>query len=194
MKKIHFAGFAVLLIGFAIMFVRQNPDKPESFANNYKDATYTIDDRSVTLIDGNAQTEAAPGSASKIITSYFGNEAKHDLDGDGREDTVFLVTQETGGTGFFYYVVAALNTRDGYVGSHAFFLGDRIAPQSTHMDEGMTANGTRRDNVIVVNYADRATGEPFAALPTVGKSVWLKLDPVTMQFGEVEQHFEGEAR
>jgi heat shock protein HslJ len=36
-------------------------------------------------------------------------------------------------------------------------------------------------------------GEPMTALPSVGKSIWLKLDPLTMQFGEVVQGFEGEA-
>jgi heat shock protein HslJ len=29
--------------------------------------------------------------------------------------------------------------------------------------------------------------------PSVGKSIWLLLDPETLQFGEVEQNFEGEA-
>ncbi len=46
--------------------------------------------------------------------------------------------------------------------------------------------------VIVVNYADRAPGESFVTPPSVGKSLWLLLDPKTMQFGEVAQNFEGE--
>jgi len=46
----------------------------------------------------------------------------------------------------------------------------------------------------VVNYAVRAPGEPMTARPSVGKSVWLKLDPQTMQFGEVVQNFEGESK
>jgi hypothetical protein len=62
------------------------------------------------------------------------------------------------------------------------------------MDEGETSMGTTRKNVVVVNYAVRLPGEPFTAEPSLGKSVWLKLDPTTMQFGEVEQNFEGETR
>ena len=48
-------------------------------------------------------------------------------------------------------------------------------------------------NVIVVNYAERVPGEPFTTQPSIGKSIWLLLDPETMQFGEVAQNFEGEA-
>jgi hypothetical protein len=46
----------------------------------------------------------------------------------------------------------------------------------------------------VVNYADRKKGEPMTAQPSVGKSIWIKLDPKLMQFGEVVQNFEGESR
>ncbi|MEK7170071.1 MAG: hypothetical protein AAB767_02185, partial [Patescibacteria group bacterium] len=81
-----------------------------------------------------------------------------------------------------------------YKGSSAFLLGDRIAPQTINLDEGKTANGTNRQNVVVVNFAERKAGEPMTAGPSVGKSVWLKLDPVTMQFGEVARDFEGETR
>lgn len=152
--------------------------------DGYKNAEYVIDGVRIKLTNGASDIEAAPGSAERIVTNYFGNELKKDLDGDGREDVVFLVTQDTGGTGFFVYVVAALNTPSGYVGSEAFFLGDRIAPQTTESGRG---------KIVIVNYADRAPGEPFSALPSVGKSVWLLLDPSTKQFGEVEQNFEGEA-
>lgn len=153
-------------------------------AANYKDASYIINGEVVTLKNGMAEKEAAPGSASKIITRYFGNEILHDFDGDGREDVAFLLTQETGGSGTFYYVVAALNTADGYKGSSGVLLGDRIAPQSTNMGLG---------NIIVVNYAVRGQGESFADQPSIGKSIWLLLNPETMQFGEVAQDFEGEA-
>jgi len=128
------------------------------------------------------------------VTRYFGNEINHDLNDDGLEDVVFLLTQETGGSGTFFYLVAALNTPNGYIGSHAFYLGDRIAPQTTHIDESLTTMGTNRKNVIVVNFAERLPGEPFTTKPSIGKSVWLKLDPDTMQFGVVAQDFEGESR
>ncbi|MCX6703584.1 MAG: META domain-containing protein [Candidatus Zambryskibacteria bacterium] len=164
----------------------ENPEKIE--ATNPKNATYSIDGQSVTLVNGISSTPAAPGSASMVTTQYFGNEVTHDFDGDGRQDTVFILTQSTGGSGTFYYVVAALNTASGYIGSAGLLLGDRIAPQTTAMSQNKAT-----PDVIVVNYADRKAGEAFTVQPSVGKSVWLKLDLQTMQFGEVAQNFEGEA-
>lgn len=153
-------------------------------ATSPKDATYILDGQPVTIKNGIFEIDAAPGSASKIITKYFGNEVKHDFDGDGREDIAFILSQEMGGTGTFYYFVFALNTKDGYVGSEGVFLGDRVAPQTTEMGKG---------NIVIVNYAERAPGEPLTTQPSVGKSLWLLLDPKTMQVGEVAQNFEGEA-
>lgn len=175
----------VIAVGmYKFNFTGSDIHVPKSGALSPKDATYRIDGQFVNLKNGLSEIAAAPSSASKIITRYFGNEVRHDFNGDGREDVAFLLTQQTGGSGTFYYVVAALNTPEGYVGSQGLFLGDRIAPQTTEMGKG---------NIIVVNYADRKSSESFAVQPSVGKSIWLLLDPKTMQFGEVAQNFEGEA-
>ncbi|RJP43628.1 META domain-containing protein [Candidatus Parcubacteria bacterium] len=181
-------ALALLIGGFFWLNGYIYEEKQAEAAKDYKDAEYVIDGRRVRLSGGVSEVEAAPGSASKVITRYFGNEVRRDLNGDGREDVVFLLTQEPGGSGTFFYVAAALNTERGYVGSEALLLGDRIAPQTTEM-----SRDPRRKNVIIVNYADRAPGESFATRPSVGKSIWLLLDPVSMQFGEVAQDFEGEA-
>jgi hypothetical protein len=45
-----------------------------------------------------------------------------------------------------------------------------------------------------VNYADRKAGEPMTTKPPVGKSLCLKLDPATMQFGQGDPNFESESR
>jgi heat shock protein HslJ len=177
---------AILVVGARNVPVREG--RETTFAKSPLDATYIIDGKPVTLVNGTSEVQAVPESASKITTRYFGNDVSLDLDADGREDKVFLLTRETGGSGVFFYVAAALNTENGYVGSQALFLGDRIAPQTTEVSRDPS-----HKNVIVVNYADRAPGEPMTALPSVGKSIWLKLDPLTMQFGEVVQGFEGEA-
>ena len=182
----------IVLLAVVLVFVALKLQSSEVSAKDYKNTSYTIEGQSITLVDGSSEIEEAPGSAGKIVTRYFGNEVEHDLNDDGREDIVFLVTQERGGSGTFFYVVAALNTPTGYVGSDAFFLGDRIALQSTNIDEGVTVQGTKRENVVVVNFAIRGPNEPFTAQPTIGKSVWIKLDTTTMQWGEVAQNFEGE--
>jgi hypothetical protein len=131
----------------------------------YKDVTYQIDGRPVTLVNGRSETEAAPGSTTRIITRYFGSDARGDLNGDGKEDAAFLLTQDTGGSGTFYYVVVALRTATGYQGTNAILLGDRIAPQRTIIE-----NAT-----VVVNYAERGPDEPFSAKPSVGVSKYLKV-------------------
>lgn len=194
----------IILIVFVLLILAVGLIVFEPFSENekitetvlpqdYKNATYIIAGQPVTLTNGLSEIETASSSATKIITRYFGNEVKHDLNDDGLEDVAFILTQETGGSGTFFYFVAALNTSDGYIGSEAVFLGDRIAPQTTEIDEGITSVGTNRQNVIVVNYTIRLPDEPFTTQPSVGKSVWLKLDPITMQFAEVAQNFEGES-
>lgn len=198
-KKYLVASIIVLVIAAVLITLNldikeETQDNNQNPVTNPRNSSYIIEGQEVTLTNGVSEIETAPGSSSKIITRYFGNEIKHDLNDDGQEDTLFLLTQETGGSGTFFYVVAALQTSTGYVGSQAFLLGDRIEPQSISIDEGMTANGTNRQNVVVVDFETRLADEPFTAEPTVEKTIWLKLDPESMQFGEVEQDFEGERR
>ena len=198
-KKIIVTSAILLLIAAAIVLLNVDSAKEDKSATNqvlvsdYKNTSYIIEGEAVTLRNGISEVEAAPGSASMVSTRYYGNEIEHDLNEDGREDTLFLITQETGGSGTFFYLVAALQTPTGYVGSHAFLLGDRIEPKSISIDEGMTTNGTHRQNVVVVDFTTRAADEPFTAEPTTDMNIWLKLDPESMQFGEVAQDFEGES-
>jgi len=199
MKKYISILFLLVLIILGIGIYKFNFTNEDIYTENGEqinahDGTYIIDGSEVTLNNGISEVSAAPGSASKIITKYFGNDLKHDLNDDGMEDKVFIITEETGGSGTFYYVVALLDTINGPVGSDGFLLGDRITPQTINIDEGETSIGTKRQNVIVVNYLDRKEGESFATVPSTPKSIWLKLDPTTMQFGVVEQNFQGELK
>ncbi len=187
---------ALLLLAFAFSKKRPVATAPQGQENSvsaenfdWRNASFTIDGREVALKDGISEMPAAPGSASKIVTKYFGNELRADLDGDGREDAAFIVTQETGGSGTFYYAVAAINTGQGYVGSDGYLLGDRIAPQPTTLSPN-----PRQKEVVVFNYADRTPGEPMSAEPSIGKSVYLKIDPKSRQWGIVMPDFEGESR
>ena len=148
-----------------------------------------IEGQRIKLADGLAEAETPPGSASRIVTRYFGNELKTDLNDDGREDVVFLLTQQRGGSGTFFYAVAALNIEAGYLGSDGYLLGDRIAPQTTAV-----SRNPRHENVIVVHYSDRRPDEPMTSQPSVGKSVYLKLDAETVRWGIVVPDFEGESR
>ena len=159
-----------------------------TLADSPQNATYTIDGVAVTLVAGEAVTELTVDGVEQTVTTYFGNEVEVDLNSDSREDIVFLLTQSTGGSGTFFYVVAALNTEAGWQGSQGFLLGDRIAPQTTELSQN-----PNHQNVIVVNYMDRAANELMTEQPSVGSSVWLKLDTETLSWGTVEQNFPGEA-
>jgi len=154
-----------------IWFWMDKNASPQSAAVDYKNATYVIDGQPVTLVNDRAETPAAPGSASKIVTQYFGNEAAGDLDGDRQDDIAFILTQDRGGSGTFFYAAAALKTADGYRGTNAILLGDRVAPQTTEI----------RNGLLIANYADRAQGEPMTARPSVGVSKYLTLADSTLK-------------
>ena len=141
------------------------PEQTSSVTTSYKDATYEINGRPIKLTNGISEIEAAPGSASKFVTKYFGNEATGDFNGDGLPDVAFLITQSTGGSGTFFYSVVAIKTSSGYTGTNAVLLGDRIAPQTTGF----------RNGEIIVNYADRKPGEAMTDRPSAGVSKYLKV-------------------
>lgn len=179
---------AILIAGFYAFNSYIYNENQVPATSNYKDSTYSIDGVSIELKGGFASSKAVLGSATMVTTRYFGNDYMVDLNDDGRQDVVFLLTQETGGSGVFYYVVAALNTERGYIGSDGYLLGDRIAPQTIE-----NSHNPRHKNVVVANYVDREVGEPMSAQPSVGKSAYLKLDIASMMWGIVEPDFEGES-
>jgi hypothetical protein len=152
----------IMLTGGACWYVISRPTPTEI---GYKDATYVIEGKSVALRNGAAQEPAAPGSTSVVTTKYFGNEATGDLNGDGVPDVAFLLTQDGGASGTFYYIVAALATKTGYAGTNAVLLGDRIAPQNTQI----------RNGEIIVNYADRKPTDPMTTQPSVGVSKYVRI-------------------
>ncbi len=120
---------------------------------------------SLTVKGGTYTVEGVPVSL-KGSTRYFGNEARGDINGDGIEDVVFLLTQNDGGSGTFYYAAAAIRTATGYQGKNAIYLGDRIAPQTTSIN----------DQIIEVNFATRKPDEPMTTRPSVGMTMRLKFE------------------
>jgi hypothetical protein len=177
MKNITIWIIAAIVILAAAWFAFNAYTNPatQSSISSPKDATYLVEGQPVTLSNGVSEAEAAPGSASKIVTTYFGNEAVGDLNGDGLPDTAFILTQTSGGSGTFYYAAVALKTSAAYEGTNAVLLGDRISPQTTEI----------RDGKLIVNYADRKPGEPMTASPSVGVSKYFTVSGETLS--EVSQ-------
>lgn len=170
---------ALLVLGFYalnsyIYTEKQGDGLPEDF----KEALFSISGEPVDLQEGIGKVRIPSEGNIETTVRYFGNDISHDVDGDGEEDVVFLVTRETN-SGIWYYVVAALKRGDGYEGSKAVLIGIDIAPQTLEKGEERT---------VIVNYAVRMGGE------SVGKSIYLLLDPKTLEFGELVQNFEGEER
>ena len=167
-RKIVVGLVVVAIVVIGVLVWREGTKMPAAGVNfnDYKNATYSINGQSITLVNGKSQIPIAPGSASELITQYFGNEAVGDLNGDGASDIAFIVTQDGGGSGTFYYLVAAINTPNGYVGTNAIPLGDRIAPQTTVIKNGE----------VTVTYAERKPSEPLTAQPSVGVSRTFRVD------------------
>jgi hypothetical protein len=89
------------------------------------------------------------------------------MNGDGYDEIAYIVTKDPGGSGTFYYVAVLVSEEVGWNSdTPAVLLGDRIAPQTTEI----------RNGVLLVNFADRAPGEPFTARPSMGVSKYLVLD------------------
>src|SRR3989344_4855255 len=104
MKKIilFIAIIIIILVGgffWLNNYVYVEKQGVKGFQKGYKDSSYIIEGREITFINGFSEIQTAQGSASKIITKYFGNEAEGDLNSDGVSDIVFLLTQEGGGSG-----------------------------------------------------------------------------------------------
>lgn len=177
-KSILFVILAVVVIGGGYFLFRNHTNTP---VNTYtpaaiptaqtfdaKNSTFTVEGKSVELVNG--VSEVTSINSNKTRTQYFGNSATGDFNNDGLSDQAFLITQNSGGSGTFYYVVASLQTSSGYTGTNALFLGDRIAPQTTEI----------RNGEIIVNYADRKASDPMTTHPTVGVSKYFKVQNNTL--------------
>jgi len=126
-------------------------------------ASYVVERQEVRLVDGRSEVQAAPGSTTTIKTWVLGKPVYGDLDGDADEDAAVLLVHDPGGSGTFYYVATALNVNGTYRGQNAVLVGDRVAPQSVEI----------RNGVVITHYADRRFEEPMTTPPSVSKSKYL---------------------
>lgn len=122
--------------------------------------SYLIEKEKVTLRNGHAR-ETIPGTSALIITEVIRRPVYADLTGDGKNEAVSVVMQHTGGSGTFYYLVAA----DSDQLIESFFLGDRINIVSLKV----------LTDTITVQYLDRSATQPMAMKPSVRISKDFKL-------------------
>jgi len=178
--------FLLAVIGSACAGGQKNTIGPSASPGpDPLNTTYTIEDRSVPLINGRFNAAAAPGSATRIMASVFGRPLFGDLDRDGDEDAVVVIAYDSGGSGTFYYIAAAINQNGSYSGTAGYLLGDRIIVQIVEY----------RNGGLLARYLDRRPTEPMSAPPTVRTALQLrftggKLIPVKSDTAE-EQVLEG---
>lgn len=182
MKTIRIILLILIIIGLGLIFTQkywveglvdfilQNTESKEVAKNDVRNFTFTLRDKIYTFDNGVAM------DGIKI----FGEPVIGDLNGDGQDDAVMFVTEESGGSGTFFYIVEAISYGGAYKGTNAMFLGDRIAPQNINIVEGRA----------VANFAERRADEPMTTPPSVGKSVWVHFDPASGEIGEWVKDFE----
>jgi hypothetical protein len=139
-------------------------DGEPAAAENPANAAYVIEGEAIRMVDGKAEHHVAPGSAERVETRILGEPVWGDLNGDGREDAVMVLSHRTGGTGSFYYVAAAIQSANGWIGTNAVLLGDRIPSMALAIRHG----------VVIASYADRRATDPMAAAPSVETRKFLR--------------------
>lgn len=164
----------VTVLPVSLMFV--GCESPTGIEPDPLNTQYWIEGRAVVLVDGKSET-SIDGAAAKVVTRAMGQGLRQDLNADGRDDAVFILTQESGGSGTFVYVVAAIASDSGFRGSAGYFLGDRIVTQS--LQPGMRGS-------IVVTYFDRGAQQPFSDPPREIRSLNLLFDATAMRFDALD--------
>lgn len=144
-------------------------------------AVYEIEGESIGLRGGYYETPAAPGSAAKITVAIHDSPAYGHLNDDELADAAVILVYRGGGSGTFYYVAAAINTGDSYRGTNSVFLGDRIIPEATRIE----------NRNIVVDFADRSPDAAMAAVPTLHVTDYANLQGAELVVMPREQEMPG---
>lgn len=126
---------------------------PAQPAIDYKDAIYRIGESDVTLLGGQHAQPAASDSSAQAVTRVVEPPEHGAGTLAGRPAVAVFLSQESGGSGTFYY--AAVVFADGR--GTTFQIGDRIQPIK------IAING----DDVAVTYLDRKPDEPMAVPPTV---------------------------
>lgn len=130
-------------------------------------ATYQVQDApggSVTLKDGKAEVEVAPGSASKYTAQIAEPLANGTINGKPYAAAVLITSG--GGSGTFYNLAVVPNNNGQPGTGMTKLLGDRVKVQAIAFVS----------NTVQVNYLDRKEGEAMATEPTVAVTKYFTVD------------------
>ncbi|MDP4009017.1 MAG: hypothetical protein Q8P71_01145 [bacterium] len=170
MKKLFIVLAVIVIGGLAIYFLddgeNKTPDfraqksEDEVFKPDPSNATFIFEDGPITLSGGKATQTVSPDSGFLEEISLTKVQDLGDINEDNRDDAVVLIERIGGGSGQFFYIAAFVSSGSSFKGTNAFYVGDRISPQSVDVSNG----------IITLKYLDRSAEEPFAASPTIPAS------------------------
>ena len=138
--------------------VKNNSSTPSSAKKlnleTLKNITYTSDKGGETkLVNGKADTPITAGGKQDeyFIMLEESNYLIGDINGDGQNEAATILSERSGGTGFFKLFFIVSKSGDSYIGKFAGYLGDRvtitkseiIAQDSAH---GVLLSGTEWDS------------------------------------------------
>jgi hypothetical protein len=145
---------------------------------NPLDATYTLENEMITLLNGKAVWNAEPGLATRTTIGSIGRPANGDLNGDGVADAAIVLMRDAGGSGAYYYVAAAINIGGRAEGTDAKFLiwGDLVKPSRSARfcfsfnevtaRQGATEQATGTEANATVDHSDIRGSEPHNRDPS----------------------------
>ena len=149
---------------------------------NYKNTTFISDLYGTTTLENgkSISKDTELGESGIVETGILEGEklnVKADIDEDGKQDDLFFIFQNGGGSGTFIYLLAKLSSNEKNKLVQAYLIGDRISPQ------GISIN---KDGNIQVAFLDRLDEEPFSEEPTLLKRIILKFNKNTYTFEKVD--------
>ncbi len=168
-------ALVLALFGLRTFYVAEEGGGVMGSTDIERSLTYTIEDIPITLQNGVATSKmiAGVGESRKsfsITTQYIKTDAVGDLNGDGMTDKAVILLVAGEENKQLYYLAVARNTSEGYVGTNAIFLGDRIEYHKAEI----------RGGEIVVHVRDRDSGESIAARPSMGIARYFVLSGDTL--------------
>lgn len=166
-SKYLFAAAVLVTLGAGCKAdTAEAPAAKRAPAAKVEDSIFIVEGMPVTMNDGYAEEAPTADAATKTVTRIFGVPVPGDLDGDGDLDAAVILSRDPQASGTFYYVVASIKEDWGYRGTEAYPLGDRIAPQTLEI----------KDGVIIANFAVRAEGDPMTTPPSIGVSNYYRIE------------------
>ena len=139
--------------------------------NSPESASYLLADNKIQLENGQAEWQAAPGSASKNRVALFGEIIYGHLNYDENKDAVIFLTYQGGGSGTFFYIAAAPLENKEYRGTNGIWFGDRIGTPTAKINNG----------IITISYLDRLPDASMATSPSIEQKQYFFLDHSTLR-------------